>query len=114
MAKFTEAAIVSAITGRLITMPFSDVHGVIETMAGGPVWTHQLPEMVRRMKPAMERAFPDLAAIDVSGCTAETFEAWKAAHPELYVKTRAVAPLGDFAVGPFDGLDPERTVVVTA
>lgn len=58
---FPTLAVLSAITGKLVTKDFGDVHAVLEFMAGGPVWTHQLPRVGREAQPVILEARPDLA-----------------------------------------------------
>lgn len=83
---FSDAALLSLMSGVLVG-DFGEMQEAVQVLAGGPVWTHQLPRVCREMRPALARLWPDLAAIDVSGVSAETFPAWKAAHPELYGPT---------------------------
>jgi hypothetical protein len=75
-----------------------------------------LSEAVRpsaeRLKPNAAKAFPDLAAIDVSGVNRDTFEAWKHEHPDLFTTGREIKPLGDFTRPPLDGLDQSKTIIV--
>jgi hypothetical protein len=111
MSKHSDAAIVSAISG-VALVDFGEIHAVIEELAGGPVWTHQIPSVIRSMKPNAAKAFPDLAAIDVSGVNRDTFEAWKHEHPDLFTTGREIKPLGDFTRPPLDGLDQSKTIIV--
>jgi hypothetical protein len=55
--EFSTAAVLSAITGVLVC-EFGDVHQVAEFMAGGPVWTHQLPRVSLEAQSVMERRDP--------------------------------------------------------
>lgn len=114
MSLHTEAAILSAITGIVVT-DLDEVLAVYDAMAGGSLMTHQIPSVYDKMKTAMDQTFSDLAAIDVKNVTPETVRAWMVAHPDLYSNKREVKVLGDFAPrSPMDGLDPKRTIVVKA
>lgn len=104
-------AILSAISGRLLC-PFSDMHAVIEAMAGGPVFTHQLPAVRRSLEPAMRAAFPDLADLDVSGVNPDTYAAWRAEREHWLAVERDVPVLGTAPASPFEHL-PEGKDVLT-
>lgn len=110
--EFSDAAILTVMKGVML-VPIEEVYAVYQAAAGGPVWTHQLSSVGKAMRPNMERAFPDLAQINVDGITPENFHEWKEAHLELYTNRRKVKPLGDFARSPHDGIDPDKTIVVT-
>ncbi len=107
--QFSDAAIVSCMTGWAL-VEFSDIHECLEVLAGGPVWTHQIPSLLKDIRPAMDAAFPDLAAVDISGITPETFAEWKAAHPELYANSREVKALGDYTSHPLAAFEPGGTL----
>lgn len=101
--EFKTDAILSVMQDKLLC-DFRDVHECIEHMAGGPVWTHQLPAVADGLKPRLNDLFPDLAAYDVSGCTGETFPAWKAERAEFMGQSRHVPVIGGSPDNPFAGL----------
>jgi hypothetical protein len=111
MSKFRTDAILSAIGGKLLC-DFSDMHACIEAMAGGPVWTHQLPAVMRQLEPLARAAFPELAAIDTSGINRENVAAWQAEHAELLAVEREVFVLITAPSSPFEHLPEGKDVVV--
>lgn len=62
---FGTGAVLSAYTGYFVAEEFADVHEVIEHLAGGPVWTHQLGDAMDALKPALLGQLPWLAEIEV-------------------------------------------------
>lgn len=60
---FPTAAVISALTGRLIVMPFSAVTEVYTYAAGEPVWTHQLPRVGKELKARMLADDPSLSDV---------------------------------------------------
>ncbi len=66
MTTFHVGDILSLMTGTLVSPDgIGGVHRLAEHMAGGPVWTHQLPRVGREAEPVLRAAFPALAAIEV-------------------------------------------------
>lgn len=61
---FGTGAVLSAYTGYFVTEKFSDVHELIEHLAGGPVWTHQLGPAMEALKPALLAQLPWLGEIE--------------------------------------------------
>ena len=110
MPEFTAGAILSAISGKLVC-DFRELHACIEAMAGGPVWTHQLPTVWRQLEPAMRAAFPDLADWDLSGVDADTYPAWRAAREHLLSEMRTVTQLGEPPHSPFEHM-PDGVEVI--
>lgn len=112
MAKFTNATILSVVSGKLCCRDFGDVHACIEAMAGGPVWTHQIPAWMRANEAKLRAAFPDLAGFDTGGLSAETAAAWMAEREPFLSIERDVPVIGGLPSSPFEGLDPEKTIAV--
>lgn len=108
--EFKTDVILSVMQGKLLC-DFSQVHECIEHMAGGPVWTHQLPSVADGLKPRLDELFPDLAAYDVSDCTGETVLAWKAERAEQMAQVRQVPVIGGSPDNPFAGL-PDGVEVI--
>jgi hypothetical protein len=63
-------ALLSMSTGVLLAK-FTDLHAAIECLAGGPVWTHQLPDAVDALRPELIRQHPWLDDITVPGDLAD-------------------------------------------
>ena len=59
---FSLGTLLSMSTGILLT-DFPAVHEAIETLAGGPVWTHQLPAAMNALRPALISQYPWLDQI---------------------------------------------------
>lgn len=77
--------ILSAMTGKLVSPRGLD--GMYETLAylaGGPVWTHQIPRVCREAGPAILAQHPALAAVNASGVTPENWRAWLAEQVSVY------------------------------
>lgn len=110
MAYFSTGAILSAISGKLVC-DFSEVHACIEAMAGGPVWTHQLPAVMRQLEPAAKAAFPDLADWDLSAVNSDTYAAWRAEREHLLSEQRLVKQLGSPPRSPFERLPEGKDVI---
>jgi len=72
--------VLSITTGRLVSPEgMSGVQGILEWMADGPVWTHQLPRVADEAAPVLRTAFPDLATTeptDEEMVNKESAEAW--------------------------------------
>jgi hypothetical protein len=60
--KFPIGALLSVSTERLCS-PFDELHKLIEHLAGGPVWTHQLPDAQDALKPALLGQHPWLVGL---------------------------------------------------
>jgi hypothetical protein len=91
---FSLGAVLSVTTGRLLA-PFTEVHDLIEHMASGAVWTHQLPRVADECGPVLLAQHPRLRQVvvpeDLAG--AEAFEAWLAERIAEYGATWPVEPL---------------------
>lgn len=55
--------LLSLSTGILLT-EFPNVHAAVEHLAGGPVWTHQIPAAMDALVPDLLRQHPWLAEVD--------------------------------------------------
>jgi hypothetical protein len=109
--KVRTGVILSVVTGKLCC-EFSDVHECIEHMAGGPIWTHQIPGWFDANREKLAAAFPDLANRDMSGLTPETAAEWMAERAPFLAEERDVPVIGGQPASPFVGLDPDKTIVV--
>lgn len=72
----------SITSGVLLLQDFSQVHEAIEWLAGYPVWTHELPEVGRRLASLLREQFPDLPEKDKVGDWEECAGRLIVAHPE--------------------------------
>lgn len=91
---FPIAAILSASTGIMVCEKFSDVHELIEHLAGGPVWTHQLPAAMDALLPGLVGQLPWLADIKAPNLNgkAECLD-WATAQAERYGADHAVTEI---------------------
>jgi hypothetical protein len=48
----------------ILLTEFANLHAAIEHLAGGPVWTHQLPAAMESLHPELLRQHPWLAEVD--------------------------------------------------
>jgi hypothetical protein len=110
--------LLSMSTGILLT-PFSQMHAAVETLAGGPVWTHQLPDAIDALRPALLAQFPWLADITApEGLDSrEAVDAYLAPLIEIHGDQHALTaaetgwrrdPIADLVVEAV----PERVIVV--
>jgi hypothetical protein len=63
-------ALLGMSTGILLT-DFPTLHAAIERLAGGPVWTHQLPAAMTALRPALIEQHPWLDEIPAPNLTGE-------------------------------------------
>lgn len=75
------------------------VQGLLEYMAGEPIWTHQLPRVAREAAPALLAQHPQLAKVqapdfgDDRDLAEQAVEAWLSEQVARYGETLEVAPL---------------------
>ena len=98
--EFNLATVLSITTGDLLC-PFSDVHGLIEFVADGPVWTHQIPRATDPIREAILRQHPDLADVetpewDHDGNVEAQIAEWLAPLRVTVGDTRSLTPMDDF------------------
>lgn len=109
---FRTDVILSVVHGRMLAPDFGMVHECIEYMAGGPVWTHQIPSWFKANKEKLREAFPDLEGFDVNGVDSDTHASWAAEREHILSEEREVPVIGGQPGSPLDGLDLDKTVVV--
>lgn len=118
LKEFGLGAVLSVTTGRLLA-PFAEMHELIEYMAGGGVWTHQLPRVADECAPALLAQHPRLRQVVVPEDLAgeEACGAWLAERIAEYGATLPVEPLyehrrrepmGELA----EMVGPERVIAV--
>lgn len=61
---FSIGCVISVTSGKLLA-EFSEVHELIEWMAGEPVWTHQIPRVSEEATPHLTAQYPALADVVV-------------------------------------------------
>lgn len=95
-SRFHLGAILTVTTGTMLAPDFNSVHELVEHLAGGPVWTHQIPRVCDEAVGPLLAQHPDLAAVDVPEF-AEPYEvtvAAKLAEPAArFGEYRDVTPL---------------------
>lgn len=99
---FPTAVVLSIVSGKICIQDFGQIHACIEHMAGGPIWTHQLPAWLGENEERLREAFPDLAAYDVSGLNGKTVVEWTAERAEFLAEQREVPVIGGARKSPFD------------
>lgn len=116
---FGTGAVLSVYTGYLVTENFSDVHELIEHLAGGPVWTHQLGDATAALNPALLGMLPWLGEIEAPAPFngAEHCRSWVALVSATYGAEHQVATVeGGWSRNPVTDLaemvGPERAIVV--
>jgi hypothetical protein len=108
---FSNAVLLSVVQERLVCQ-FGELHECIEFLAGGPVFTHQLPAWWDENRKALERAYPDLASYDESGLSRETHAQWCAERRAFLDEEREAFPIGGAPESPFDHLPEGKPVIV--
>ena len=116
---FPDNICLTVLSGIMLCDRFEDMHHCLTVLAGGPVWTHQMPRIGRAMRPQLAALWPDLAAVDLSEVKdPETFAVWKAKHPELFERSRLVSPLpGNWLADPIaegEQTMPGKEIVVVS
>lgn len=94
LREFSLGAVLSVATGRLLA-PSADMHDLIEYMAGGSVWTHQLPRVADECAPALLAQHPRLrdVTVPVELAGEQACLAWLAERIAEYGATLPVEPL---------------------
>lgn len=91
---FPIGVILSASTGVFVCDRFADVHELIEHLAGGPVWTHQLGDAVESLLPGLVAQLPWLAGVPAPSLSGEEeCRAWVVEQSERYGAEHAVTPV---------------------
>lgn len=75
-AEFDTLDVLGTATGRLLREGgMSAIHEICEFVAGEPVWTHQLPRVMREFSEHFKKTYPDFAAVfdEVQDMTSENY-----------------------------------------
>jgi hypothetical protein len=64
MTRHSLGAVLTLTTDRVLA-PWSDVHALVEHLAGEPVWTHQIPRVATEAVPHILAQYPKLAEVQV-------------------------------------------------
>jgi hypothetical protein len=105
--KLRNDQLLSVVSGKMVCQSFSDIHEAIEVLAGGPVFTHQIPAWMRANEPRLREMFPDLAARDMTDLSAANAASWMDDRTAWLAEEREVQPIGGAPESPFDHL-PEH------
>jgi len=96
---FDPAVIATLSTGTLLVAPFSLAHEAAEWIMGHPVWTHQFPALLPKMREAVLAQFPDMPV----ECAAGQHEALSDALRSHYGEAiEVIRGSGETAVHPLD------------
>ncbi len=98
--RFHLGAVLSMTTGKLLC-PIDDLYRIAQHLAGEPVWTHQLPRVMRESQPHLLAQLPNLSAVTGDGVTRENWKEWLAEQ---------VAILGESA-DQHESIDPMSELV---
>jgi hypothetical protein len=90
MRTFTNAVLLSVVSGKMCCHSFCDIHECIEYLEDSPIFTHMIPRWVDARKDDLKQMFPDLASYDVSGLNRETADQWIKDREEFLKATRLV------------------------
>jgi hypothetical protein len=97
-----------SITTGVLLCDFSALHEAIEFIAGGPVWTHQIPRVGKECRAQLLRWHPILKDIDASGVTTDSYQVWLAEQKEhLNIKEFVVWRADEFVakINPIEELE---------
>lgn len=118
--RFHLGAVLSMTTDKLLCQ-MDDIYKLAAHLAGEPVWTHQLPRVMRESKPHLLAQFPALAAVTGDEVTPDNFEVWLhervAEHGEWFDvapmsadQHESIDPLSELA----EKVHPSKIVAVSA
>lgn len=100
---FTTAAVVSAVTGRLLC-ELGDCIDVLSYMAGRPLWTHELPDAMREVR--RHGVLPEwLTTLTDDGVDGTNWEAWRDRLVAAHGPTVTLSPLTFSVLGEQSPLD---------
>lgn len=88
---------VLSVTGDKLVSPrlIGGVYDILNFMTGDSLFTHQLPRACRECRPALLKQHPQLASVDDSGVTGETWKAWLDEQIARFGETLPVEPLAE-------------------
>lgn len=96
---FDPAVLATLTTGTLLMEPFSLAHEAAEWVLGHPVWTHQFPTMMPKLRAAVLAQFPDMPVGSVG-------ERYAAVRDEVRARYGAAVEVargsGETAIDPLD------------
>lgn len=104
---FTLGAVLTVLSGKLLC-DMDEVYRILNHMTGESLFTHQLPRAARVCEAALAQQHPDLALLDWSGVTPESWRQWLAETVEMWGPTREVKPL---PTGFYEAQDPIAELV---
>jgi len=96
---FDPAVIATLSTGTLLVAPFSLAHEAAEWIMGHPVWTHQFPTLLPKMREAVLAQFPDMPTESAEGQHEAVRDAVRAQYGETVEVARGS---GETAIAPLD------------
>jgi len=102
---FNTESIASIYTGVLLCA-FSEMHQDMEILAGGSVWTHQMPEMMDMLKDDILAHVPKLKEFRTEGVNKDNYLSYVNTLHELVGETvdLPVPLLNNFEADPLKGL----------
>ena len=120
MTTFHLGDLISVSTGRLVAPGgFADVHRLVEHLAGGPVWTHQLPDATDALAPGLIGQHPWLVGITPPEKFADEAHIWRWLDEQIaaYGEHHEVTPVeGGWARNPITDLlarfGPDNVLIV--
>lgn len=85
MAKlFSKATVASVVSGKMLVTNFSDVHECIEILAGGSVFTHQIPYVHDQMLPILNAMYPEWTKDKFSHINKSNIQEWCDNNPDMF------------------------------
>lgn len=94
LKKYTESAynplvIVSIYTGLMLTDTFDDIHEGMEAISDGPLFTHQLVQVLPFFKDLLKQEFPQLEDLNLPDIDPEN---WEEVKPAVYDEIKRLFP----------------------
>lgn len=113
--KFKTEDVLGLYSGRLL----GNIGGIYEAanyLSGQTVFTHMIPKVHDRVKPILERRFPELAEVDFSDVTPSNVSEKLASYREKFGDEMDLKGLEGCIekVSFAEGLNPEKVIVVVA
>lgn len=96
--------VLSITTDRLVSpRHIEGVYDILNFMTGDSLFTHQLPRAQRECRPHLLKQHPQLAEVDDSTVTPETWKAWLDEQVQRFGETLPIAPI---PAGAHEFIDP--------
>lgn len=108
---FTLGEVLSVLLGKMLVLDHSGMYTVAQFMTGRPVYTMELPDVYKVLRPYIRAAHPQLSVLDRDSVNSDNFGAWMAEKLERFGNKFELSPLPD-GVYNSTALDSADVIVV--